>query len=305
MTKESRPITHRLTTLIKPIQNPLFRRPILTQKPTLHQPPEIKHPTRSHRIPTRIRLARPALRVPRIPTRLVRSIKRRVPRLLQLARRAVDRVRGGDAEGVAVGRYAQNNLRAREGGGGPGGEGAHGGTLLVGGGGTGVVEGCVGTDAEGGGPGAPDVVVHDCGVVEHFGEFGDVFHRLTGGVEERLVGDRGREDVGLRGGILAELLEHEEEVRRVVRVDGVASYALFVRELPAEIRGLSDENSMKMVSTYSNSMPCTAKLFAIAPTALMKSLRLSFWARRRENRFEPVQPPTVIITFVLCTCFRF
>ena len=37
----------------------------------------------------------------------------------------------------------------------------------------------------------------------------------------------------------------------------------------------------------------------------MKSLRVSFWARRRENHFEPVQPPTVIMTFVLCTCFRF
>ena len=66
---------------------------------------------------------------------------------------------------MAVGCYAQNNLRDREGGGGPGGEGADGGTLLVGGGGAGVVEGCVGTDAEGGGPGAPDVVVHDsCGL---------------------------------------------------------------------------------------------------------------------------------------------
>ena len=128
--------------------------------------------------------------------------------------------------------------------------------LLVRGRGAGVVERRVGAD--GGAPGAPDVVVHDRDPVEGLGEAGDV--RESAAIRTHPREDRCRcgQDEVLANGICPKLLEEREEVGCVIRVDGVATDTLSTGVLPArkhknEVTTGGDEK--KTDDTYSKSMP--------------------------------------------------
>ena len=155
----------------------------------------------------------------------------------------------GYRESVPVACDAEDDLLCWESGSGPCGNGALCGALLVRAGGACVGKRCI--RADGGGPGAPYVVVHDLDEVEHGGEGGDVGGGRASGVREGGDGCRGAENEagGRAGG--TELLEEEEEVGRVGRGDGVAANALVVRVFPAAPRLLSASGCSLVTRTQS------------------------------------------------------
>lgn len=138
-----------------------------------------------------------------------------------------------DAEAVAVGGEAEDELVSGHAGVEPGLDAQLARALVV----AGVAgRGERGVGAGGRGPGAVDVVVHDHEIVEGVGETAQVSGAVAGGIVpgEKRSGDREGEVWCRR----AQLLKECEEVGGVIVVDGIAAETLLVGVFPIEVQAV-------------------------------------------------------------------
>lgn len=218
--------TYRLAAVIISVPNPIRHLSLISQEPIIHHPPELEDPTGALKNPTSIERLQA---VPLITRRLIRPVERRVRSELRAVALhvCVGRVHSRRAP---VRRNTKHQFLNREPGIDPGLYGTYGGALLVLWRSAGLVKSGVGTD--GGGPAAPEVVVHESEVVVDLCKGGHVIGGLVRGVVEWEDGGGGGDDEVGSGWVGTELLEEFEVVLGIVGVQEVAAETLFVGVFP-------------------------------------------------------------------------